>query len=279
MTKPSNPNVIVPAQFAVSGTKTDFSAEKIQSGFDSIAPDILAGDNLNKFIDDVYKSITYSNAGVADLYRSAIIYDNNETYGLNSLVFYIDANNNTTFYRSKVANNVGNPVTDSNYWAQVQLGEDILTYSYPIGMPKITLDFNNLPTNSIWLEGAEVSRTTYAELFAVYGTTYGIGDGSTTFNLPDFRNRAIWGSTTAGYISAGLPDITGYFTGGNNYAGCIAGGAFTFRADTTGVNPSDGRRYGDKQYNFAASRSNPIYGASNTVQPPAIKVRVYTRYA
>lgn len=274
MTKPSNPNVIVPAQFAVSGTKTDFSAEKIQSGFDSIAPDILAGDNLNKFIDDVYKSITYSNAGVADLYRSAIIYDNNETYGLNSLVFYIDANNNTTFYRSKVANNVGNPVTDSNYWAQVQLGEDILTYSYPIGMPKITLDFNNLPTNSIWLEGAEVSRTTYAELFAVYGTTYGIGDGSTTFNLPDFRNRAIWGSTTAGYISAGLPNITGTFSGGRDGEN-ISGAFYSTWSHAT----YDGGSHSMNYITFNASRSSSVYGASSTVQPPAIKVRVYTRYA
>jgi len=42
--------------------------------------------------------------------------------------------------------------------------------------------------SSGWLlcDGAAVSRTTYAELFVAIGTTYGIGDGSTTFNLPDF---------------------------------------------------------------------------------------------
>lgn len=42
-----------------------------------------------------------------------------------------------------------------------------------------------------WLicQGQAVSRTTYAALFAVIGTTYGSGDGSTTFNLPDFRNN------------------------------------------------------------------------------------------
>ena len=40
-----------------------------------------------------------------------------------------------------------------------------------------------------WLlcDGSAVSRTTYAALFAVIGTTYGAGDGSTTFNLPDLR--------------------------------------------------------------------------------------------
>lgn len=42
-----------------------------------------------------------------------------------------------------------------------------------------------------WLEcnGAAVSRTTYNNLFAVIGTTYGAGDGSTTFNLPDMQDR------------------------------------------------------------------------------------------
>lgn len=42
-----------------------------------------------------------------------------------------------------------------------------------------------------WLpcQGQAVSRTTYAALFAAIGTTFGVGDGSTTFNVPDFRNR------------------------------------------------------------------------------------------
>lgn len=46
-----------------------------------------------------------------------------------------------------------------------------------------------------WLEcnGAAVSRTTYAALFAVLGTTYGAGNGSTTFNLPDLRGEFLRG--------------------------------------------------------------------------------------
>lgn len=44
---------------------------------------------------------------------------------------------------------------------------------------------------SKWLicDGSAVSRTTYSDLFAVIGTTYGTGDGSTTFNLPDMKGR------------------------------------------------------------------------------------------
>ena len=45
------------------------------------------------------------------------------------------------------------------------------------------------PTGWLICDGSAVSRTTYAKLFAVIGTTYGAGDGSTTFNLPDFRGR------------------------------------------------------------------------------------------
>lgn len=218
MDKPTNPNVIVPAQFAVDGAKTDFSNEKLQNGFDNIAPDILAGDNLNKFIDDTYKSINYSNAGVADLYRSAVIYDNNETYGVNSLIFNVDGNGNTTFYRSLVANNTGNPLNDTNYWQQIQLGSDILDIVMPIGHPKFALD-NVLPNNCVWLEGGIVSRTTYVNLFNKWGTTYGAGDGSTTFGLPDARKRAFYGDTGFGYITEGLPNLGLSMTsaGGHNH--------------------------------------------------------------
>jgi len=45
------------------------------------------------------------------------------------------------------------------------------------------------PTGFLLCTGAAVSRTIYAALFAVVGTTFGAGDGTTTFNLPDFDNR------------------------------------------------------------------------------------------
>jgi microcystin-dependent protein len=49
---------------------------------------------------------------------------------------------------------------------------------------------SSAPTGYLLADGSAVSRTTYASLFAVVGTTYGVGDGSTTFNLPDLRGRA-----------------------------------------------------------------------------------------
>jgi len=52
------------------------------------------------------------------------------------------------------------------------------------------------PAGWLLCNAAEVSRATYATLFAVISTTYGIGDGSTTFNLPDFRGRTPIGAGT-----------------------------------------------------------------------------------
>ena len=45
------------------------------------------------------------------------------------------------------------------------------------------------PTNWLICDGSAISRTTYADLFSVIGTSFGVGDGSTTFNLPDLRSR------------------------------------------------------------------------------------------
>ena len=55
-----------------------------------------------------------------------------------------------------------------------------------------------------WLlcDGAAISRTTYADLFTVVSTTYGVGDGTTTFNVPDFRGRAPIGAGQGSGLTA-----------------------------------------------------------------------------
>lgn len=54
------------------------------------------------------------------------------------------------------------------------------------------------PSGFLLCDGTAVSRTTYADLFAVIGTSFGVGDGSTTFNVPDFRQRYPMGKAAAG---------------------------------------------------------------------------------
>jgi len=67
------------------------------------------------------------------------------------------------------------------------------------------------PTGYLLCAGAAVSRTTYAALFAIIGTTFGSGDGSTTFNLPDTRRKVRVGKGGTG--TATLANTTGS-TGG-----------------------------------------------------------------
>lgn len=64
------------------------------------------------------------------------------------------------------------------------------------------------PAGWLLCDGSAISRTAYASLFGAIGTTYGTGDGSTTFNIPDLRGRVVAGKdnmngTAAGRIAAG----------------------------------------------------------------------------
>ena len=58
------------------------------------------------------------------------------------------------------------------------------------------------PTGYLLCYGQAVSRTTFADLFAILSTTYGIGDGSTTFNIPDLRGRGVFGRDDMGGSAA-----------------------------------------------------------------------------
>lgn len=66
----------------------------------------------------------------------------------------------------------------------------------------ITWNGTTLPPLCLWEDGSAVSRTTYAALFAVIGTAFGSGDGSTTFNVPDSRGRVEAGQDDMGGTSA-----------------------------------------------------------------------------
>lgn len=54
------------------------------------------------------------------------------------------------------------------------------------------------PTGYLICDGTAVSRTTYADLFTAIGTTFGVGNGTTTFNVPDFRRRVPVGAGGTG---------------------------------------------------------------------------------
>jgi len=89
---------------------------------------------------------------------------------------------------------------------------------------------SSAPTGYLLCYGQAVSRSTYSDLFAVTSTTYGVGDGTTTFNLPDLRGRLAagvdnMGGTAANRITSGGSGITGTTLG-------AAGGAETVALTT-----------------------------------------------
>ena len=135
-----------------------------------------------------------------------------------------------------------------------------------------------LPKGFLLCDGSAVSRSTYDDLFAAIGTTYGIGDGETTFNLPNLNSgKFLEGASTAGTSKdAGLPNITGYFTADPQYGsirligyGSFYGsGAVSWCTGGSSLNINI-----NNQLNLDASRSSAIYGNSTTVQPSSLTVR------
>lgn len=84
----------------------------------------------------------------------------------------------------------------------------------PAGFGPVPSAGTTAPTGWLLCFGQAVSRTTYAALFAAIGTTYGAGNGTTTFNLPDMRGRVAagldnMGGTTASRITSGGSGIAG----------------------------------------------------------------------
>jgi microcystin-dependent protein len=83
-----------------------------------------------------------------------------------------------------------------------------------------------LPTDWLWCDGSVISRTTYADLFTAIGTTYGAGDGSTTFALPDLRGR----------VSAGKDNMDNTVgTGGGDAGRLTSGSKAAVDGDTLGA--------------------------------------------
>ena len=136
-----------------------------------------------------------------------------------------------------------------------------------------------------WLlaNGASVLRTQYQKLFGVIGTKFGASDEA-HFNLPNLHHRFIEGTTTlsevGSYVEAGLPNIEGYLNSAN--LGTTDSG---FNIAWNGALKPNRARNGilistvaNAKYNvlddanFDASKSNSIYGGTDTNQPKSMRV-------
>ncbi len=153
----------------------------------------------------------------------------------------------------------------------------IISYDLPVGSYMLWSG-KNTPEYFIEPQGQTLLRAEYPELWQfaqdneLVGKLFGTGDGSTTFTVTDIRNSFIKiansDANTGIHTNAGLPNITGGFTGGTDYGGGNQQwGAFLRYGVTGNVDPGDGRSHANVNYNFDASRSSGVYGRSDTVTP------------
>ena len=131
--------------------------------------------------------------GLATLKKGAIVADSEGDFAANQYL-QIGANNVNTYLHNKRS---GKYLSMRNDGELRYDGKRLLDASDLLGMvPSGTvLYFAGRTAPAGWLKanGAAVSRTAYAALFAAIGTTYGAGDGRSTFNLPDLRGEFLRG--------------------------------------------------------------------------------------
>ncbi len=127
----------------------------------------------------------------------------------------------------------------------------------------------NPPTGWLLCDGSAVSRTTYASLFSAIGTSWGAGDGGSTFNLPDFRRRVPVGSGGTG--SSVLANTVGS-TGGEETHSLTIG---EIPAHNHGINdPGHAHAYSGGANAVVLLYSGGSYGALNGVQNGVIRTGV-----
>mgnify|MGYP003136544525 CR=1 FL=1 len=161
---------------------------------------------------------------------------------------------------------------------------DLRAYSMPAGAVT-PFAGASAPTGFLLCDGSAISRTTYSGLFTAISTTYGTGDGSSTFNIPDLRGRVVAGQDDMGGSSADrLTDQTGGLNGdtlgdtGGSETHTLSTAQMPAHTHTVtahenpgGTGDSNGSEGGDSSFDRTSTTSSTGGGgAHNNVQPTII---------
>jgi microcystin-dependent protein len=143
------------------------------------------------------------------------------------------------------------------------------------------------PTGYLLCDGSAVSRTTYSALFAVLGTAYGSGDGSTTFNVPDFRDRFPVGAgttyspnsqggskdaITVAHTHTGTTSTIGDHTHTVFQRGGTLGGPFQYPVHSTYIDNADYQSGAAGSHNHTFTTDSTGSSGTNANLPPYLGV-------
>lgn len=151
---------------------TTYTKTEVDNNISSLTQNIS-----NKLSNKADKSDTYTKTETIEAINNTITGKADTTYVNNQLD--LKADKSDTYTKEEVDDMFDNPTITGD--------------TLPVG--SITLwSGTTTPTNWLLCDGREVSRETYSELFAAIGTVWGAGDGSTSFNLPDFTDKFALGA-------------------------------------------------------------------------------------
>lgn len=195
-------------------------------------------------------------------------------YATTNNLWYDSSGENYTFSGTTAESSTTITGISSEDIAKLKQDYVITGTGIPVGTTITAID-----TDSITISQAATAAGTVTISFGNiknFPWMYGVGDGSTTMVLPDYRGRFIQGGDSNAIIAAGLPNITGTFM--KQYYAAYGGqatGAFKGVKQSAAGASDNSAGYG---FEFDASWSNPIYGSADTVQPPTIQLLPQIKY-
>ena len=292
-------NISIVAENSAYATKIDIDEHRTKTPIDhplkSITGEYIADGVIEKKHLTAAMMSAISDAGIAILQRS-------KTYAVGDIAYHkalpswarlecVKAGTTGATLPTQIeqmVQNGGVMVTDGTV---VWIIDD-LRDGTPVGAVRGSL---YLPTGYVKANGATVQRADYPRLVTLADRhslwtddvtanagLFGRGDGSATMVLPNWTDKMVQlaGDDTGASVAAGLPNITGEFQWGKGVEGLgyCKGALDTFGFAARGDGGHMNTVSNLLGFKLDASRSNPIYGTSATVQPPAIKLIPIIRY-